>query len=76
MSPHRLIEGAAFEPEIIALLIKAYEAAVKRVGSGQPAVVLETLAKRIIEVAGSGERDLKKMIDYAIRGVEPYPTVG
>ena len=76
MSPHRLIEGAAFEPEIIALLIKAYEAAVKRVGKGQPVLVLETLARRIIEVAGGGERDLQKMIDYAVRGVEPYPNVG
>ena len=44
MSPHRLIEGAAFEPEAIALLIRAYEAAVTRVGKGQPLVVLETLA--------------------------------
>jgi hypothetical protein len=76
MSPHRLIEGAAFEPEIIALLIRAYEAAVKRVGKGQPLVVLETLAKRIIEIAGSGERDLQKMIDHAVRGVEPSPNAG
>jgi hypothetical protein len=76
MSPHRLIEGATFEPEIIVLMTKAYQAAVKRVGEGQPPVVLETLAKRIIEIAGSGERDLQKMIDHAVRGVEPYPNVG
>ena len=76
MSPHRLIEGAAFEPEIIVLLIKGYEAAVKRVGKGQPVVVLETLAKRIIESAGAGERDPQKMVEYAIRGVEPYPNIG
>ena len=76
MSPHRLIEGAAFEPEVIALLIRAYEAAVKRVGKGQPPVVLETLAKRIIEVAGDGERDLQKMVDYAVRGVGPFLNAG
>ena len=76
MSLHRLIEGAAFEPEVIALLIQAYEAAVKRMGKGQPPIVLETLAKRIIDVAGTGERDLQKMIDYAMRGVEPFPNVG
>ena len=76
MSPHRLIEGATFEPEIIVLMTQAYQAAVKRVGKGQPPVVLETLAKRIIEIAGSGERDLQKLIDHAVRGVEPYPNVG
>ena len=76
MSAHRLIEGATFEPEIIVLMTKAYQAAVKRVGKGQPPVVLETLAKRIIEIAGSGERDLQKLIDHAVRGVEPYPNVG
>ena len=74
--PPRLIEGAAFEPEVIELLIRAYEAAVKRVGEGQPLVVLETLARRIIEVAGDGERDLQKMVEYAVRGVEPFPGVG
>jgi len=76
MSPQRLIEDAAFEPEIIALLIQAYEAAAKRVGKGQPPLVMETLAKRIIEVAGSGERDPQKMVEYAVRGVEPYPNLG
>jgi hypothetical protein len=76
MSPHRLIEGAAFEPEIIVLMTRAYQDAVKRVGKGQPPLVLETLAKRIIEVAGSGERDLQKMIEYAVRGVDPYPNAG
>jgi hypothetical protein len=76
MSPHRLIEGATFEPEIIVLMTQAYQAAVKRVGKGQPPLVLETLAKRIIEIAGSGERDLQKMIDHAVRGVEPFPNAG
>jgi hypothetical protein len=76
MSPHRLIDGAAFEPEIIILMTRAYQAAVKRVGKGQPPPVLETLAKRIIEIASAGERDPQKMIDYAVRGVEPYPNVG
>ena len=76
MSPHRLIEGAAFEPEVLKLLIQAYDAAVKRVGKGQPPLVLETMAKRIIEIAGSGERDPRKMLEHAVRGVEPFPNVG
>lgn len=76
MSSHRLIEGAAFEPELIVLMTRAYQDAVKRVGKGQPPLVLETLAKRIIEVAGNGEHDPQKMVEYAIRGVEPFPNIG
>jgi hypothetical protein len=76
MAPHRLIEGAAFDPEVIALLIQAYETAVKRVGKGQPLPVLEALATRIIETAVHGERDPQQMVEYAVRGVEPFPNVG
>jgi hypothetical protein len=76
MSSHRLIEGAAFEPEVIALLIQAYEAAVQRVGEGQPLPVLEALATRIIETAVHGERDPQKMVEYAIRAIEPPPNAG
>ncbi len=63
MSSHRLIDGAAFEPEVIALLIQAYEAAVQRVGKGQPLSVLEVLATRIIETAVQGERDPQQMVE-------------
>jgi hypothetical protein len=76
MSPHRLIEGAAFDPEVIALLIRAYETAVRRVGKGQPLPVLEALATRIIEAAVRGERDPQQLVEYAIRGIEPFPNVG
>jgi hypothetical protein len=76
MSPHRLIQGAAFDPEIVELLSQAYQAAVNRVGKNQPVVVLETIAKRIIEIGGRGERDPQKIVEYAIRGVEPRPDAG
>jgi hypothetical protein len=61
MSPHRLIQGAAFDPEIVELLSQAYDAAV---------------AKQIIEIGGRGERDPQKIVEYAIRGVEPRPDAG
>lgn len=75
MSPHRLIQGSAFEPETIQLLIEAYEAAVLMVGK-QPQIVLETIAKQILDLAARGERDPKKLIDHAIRGIEPLPDAG
>jgi hypothetical protein len=75
MSPHRLIQGSAFEPETIQVLIEAYEAAVLMVGT-QPQIVLETIAKQILDLAARGERDPKKLIDHAIRGIEPLPDAG
>src|SRR5262245_35229154 len=74
MAPHRVIESAAFDPDVVALLIGAYEASVERVGKGQPLPVLEAIATRIIETAVHGERDLEKMVAYAIRGIEPSAT--
>jgi hypothetical protein len=76
MSPHKLIEGAAFGPETITLLTQAYEAAVMLVGRDQPLLVLETIAKRILEIAGRGERDPKAMVEYAIRGLKSSPDAG
>ena len=76
MSPHKLIQGAAFDPETVRVLSQAYETAVRLVGKGQPPLVLEAIAKRIIESAGSGERDPQKMVDHAIRGVTPSPNAG
>jgi hypothetical protein len=76
MSPHKLIQGAAFDPETVRLLSQAYATAVRLVGKGQPPPVLETMAKRIIESAGGGERDPQKMAEYAIRGVAPFPNAG
>jgi hypothetical protein len=76
MSPHRLIEGAAFEPDTIRLLTEAYEAAVQRVGRDQPLLVLETIARQIIEIASTGERDPQRMAEYATRGIDPPAGAG
>jgi hypothetical protein len=76
MSPHRLIQGSAFEPETIQLLSEAYEAAVLLVGSDQPVIVLETIAKQILDIAARGERDPKKMVEFAIRGIDQLPDTG
>lgn len=76
VSPHKLIQGASFEPETVRVLSQAYETAVRLIGKGQPAPVLETIAKRIIESASRGERDPQKMVEYAIRGITPFPGGG
>ena len=48
----------------------AYEAARIRLGPAQPATVLETVAKRIIEAAGRGERDPERLTEFALRGLD------
>jgi hypothetical protein len=71
MTIHRLIQGAAFDPETVVLLTRAYESAVALIGQNQPPIVLETIAKHIVEIAGRGERDPQKMVEFAVRGVRP-----
>jgi hypothetical protein len=72
MTVHRLIEGAAFEPETTALMGRAYEAARRELGKAAPAPVLETVAKRIIEAARAGERDPEKLKAIALRGLDAH----
>jgi hypothetical protein len=48
----------AFEPEVLLVLGKAYDMAVAALHDvGQPQVVREVLAQRIIQAAQTGERD-------------------
>jgi hypothetical protein len=61
----RLIQGAAFDPETTQLLGLAYERASE--GLAPEMTVKEALAKRIIEAARRGERDLEKLIKYGLR---------
>ena len=62
--PIRLIQVASFDPETTRLLGLAYERACE--GVGPDVTVREALAKRIIEVARRGERDLDKLIEYGL----------
>ena len=62
--PIRLIQEASFDPETTRLLGLAYERACENV---TPDVTIrEALAKRIIEAARRGERDLEKLIRYGL----------
>lgn len=48
----------SFDPEVVSVLGKAYDMAVAALNDiGQPQVVREVLAKRIIKAAQKGERD-------------------
>ena len=54
--------GTVFDPDAIAVLCAAYEKAIR----GQAGSLHETIAKRIIELASEGERDLNKLCHGAL----------
>jgi hypothetical protein len=76
MPVRHLIQGAAFEPEVVALMCEAYDCASRRLGGDQPAGVLETVAKRIIECARRGERDGGRLTAFALRGLDAIGKTG
>jgi len=58
MKNHSFIESGVFGPEAIAVLTKAYTASLKELrDTGQPQIVREIIAGRIIAAARTGERD-------------------
>ena len=62
-----LFEEAAFEPEAVAILAQAYEKARKSLhDKGQPDIVPEIIAKRIVAAARLGERDPDKLCEAAL----------
>ena len=66
MSPLRLIYGAAFDAETTQLLGSAYEKAILGINE----VEHEFIAKRIIEAARRGERDIDRLVAYARAGLD------
>jgi hypothetical protein len=59
--------GAVFDDHTTDLMGEAFDAACKDLhDTGQPAVVYEVIAKRIIDAARSGERDPAKLRDAAL----------
>jgi precorrin-4 methylase len=58
----------AFEPEVIAAMSDAFEAACELLReTGQPEVAREVIATRIIAAARSGERDAVRLREAALR---------
>ena len=59
----------AFDPEAIAAMGEALEAAVKALqDAGQPDMVREVIAGRIVSAARFGERDPVRLREAALRG--------
>jgi hypothetical protein len=64
------IDDTAFSPEVTQIMGAAYEKATKGLHDrGQPAVVQEIIAKRIIDLARYGERDPQKIANMALQSL-------
>jgi hypothetical protein len=62
------IEPGAFDPEAIAAMSEALEAAFKELqDTSEPEVVRERIATRIIAAAKLGERDPARLLEAALR---------
>lgn len=62
-----LFERAAFDPETISVLEDAYEKARRSLhDKGQPALVQEIIAQRIIAAAQTGECNPEKLCETAL----------
>ena len=72
--PIRIIHGASFDPETTGLLGLAYERACESMAPD--VTVREALAKRILQAATHGERDLEKLIEYGLGRNEGLAEAG
>ena len=62
-----LFQRADLEPETVDILTRAYEKARRSLhDKGQPNIVQEVIARRIIAAAQSGERDPDKLCEAAL----------
>ncbi len=69
MPTRPFIGGAAFEPELIAAMSEALEAACKELqDAGRPEMVRDAIAVRIIAAARAGERDPVRLRAAALVG--------
>jgi hypothetical protein len=74
MAIHRVIAGRSFEPEEIAIMVAAFETALSVLRmSNTDDPMTEMVARAIIDIATTGERDPALMADRAISatGIKP-----
>ena len=63
-------KDCAFDPQATQLMGSAYERACQALHDiGQPDTVKEIIARRIIEVAQTGERDVDRLCERALRAL-------
>jgi hypothetical protein len=65
-----LFRATSFDPETVKLLCEAYDKAMASLhDAGQPQIVHEVIAQRIITDAKQGERDVDRLCANALMGL-------
>lgn len=66
-----LLDGASYDPETVQILCTAYDTAKKELHDrGQPDIVQEIIAQRILDLAEKGERDPDRLCDAALGAIK------
>jgi hypothetical protein len=67
----KLLETASADPATVRLLCAAYDRAVKELrDSGQPEIVNEIIAQKILQLCEQGERDFDRLVSGALSGLQ------
>jgi hypothetical protein len=67
MSIRSLVTPGEFDPEAFAAIFEAFDAALTALDDGgQPKIVLDVIAARIVEAARRGERDPARLVKAAL----------
>lgn len=75
MAIHRLLQNSAFGPEEIDCMVRAYEASVRALRTtDQSGAGAEAVAKKIIEIAQTGERDPVKLSRRVLKDLGLSPS--
>ena len=70
MAIHRLLEGRAFDPEAIQVMVAAFEDTLRELSSvSREDPIVERVATVIIECAERGMRDPAEMRDCALKAI-------
>ena len=71
MSARQLLEGASFDPETVGMLCAVYDRVKQELhDGGQPEIVNEIIAQRILLAAEKGERDPERLCADALKGLQ------
>ncbi len=73
MPVRKILEGASYDPETVRVLCAAYDRAKQELhDTGQPEIVREILAQRILDLAEQGERDPARLCAGALRSLPAH----
>ena len=64
--------GAVFDDRVTRIMGEAFDSACQKLhDTGQPIIVYEVIAKRIIDAARAGERDLVRLRNAGLKALRP-----